>query len=387
MKRPRVAILFDFEEEKWPSMQLVGEMLVNHLESGYSDAWSVASMCPPMRFRLARAPLLANLGFKLDRVVNRFWDYPRWVRPQRRDFDVFHVVDHSYAQLVHELPASRTIVSCHDLDVFRCLFEAERLRYSMPLKAMAKRILAGLRKAARVTCDSAATRDELVARGLMAANRVVVIPNGVHPSCSPDHDPAAESEATRLLGTRGGNVIEILHVGSTVKRKRIDVLLKVFALVRQEFPQARLVRVGGSFTAEQLKLVERLGIGESVVVLPFLDRRVLAAVYRRAALVLQPSEREGFGLPVIEAMACGTPVVASDLPVLRETGGHSATNYCPVGDVGSWSASVVKLLYERRDDPDRWSVRRLAAITYASKFSWAAYTKQVVALYHQLLDS
>src|SRR5262249_5012302 len=335
MKRPRVAILFDFEEEKWPSMQLVGEMLVNHLGSGYSDVWSVASMCPPMRFRLARAPLVANVGFKLDRVVNRFWDYPRWVRRRKRDFDVFHVVDHSYAQLVHELPASRTMVSCHDLDVFRCLFEAERLRYSMLLKAMAKRILAGLHKAARVTCVSAATRDELVARGLVAANRVVVIPNGVHPSCSPDHDPAAESEATGLLGTGGGNVIEILHVGSTVKRKRIDVLLKVFALVRKEFPQARLVRVGGSFTAEQLKLVERLGIGESVVVLPFLDRRVLAAVYRRAALAMQPSEREGFGLPVIEAIACGTPVVASALEVLRETGGHLATTYCPVGAVGS----------------------------------------------------
>jgi glycosyltransferase involved in cell wall biosynthesis len=86
-------------------------------------------------------------------------------------------------------------------------------------------------------------------------------------------------------------------------------------------------------------------------------------------------------------MACGTPVVASDLPVLRETGGHLATTYCPVGDVGSWSASVVKMLYERRDDPDRWSARRLAGIAHASKFSWAAYTKQVVALYHQLLDS
>jgi glycosyltransferase involved in cell wall biosynthesis len=189
-----------------------------------------------------------------------------------------------------------------------------------------------------------------------------------------------------LLGTGGGNVIDILHVGSTVKRKRIEVLLNVFGAVLKDFPQARLVRVGGAFTSEQLKLIKRLEIGDSVIVLPFLDRRVLAAVYRRAALALQPSEREGFGLPVIEAMACGTPVVASDLPVLRETGGHVAT-YCPVGDVLSWSASVVKMLYARRDDPDGWSARRAAGITHASKFSWAAYTDQVVSLYHELLDS
>ena len=69
-----------------------------------------------------------------------------------------------------------------------------------------------------------------------------------------------------------------------------------------------------------------------MTVLPFVDRRVLAAVYRRVALLLQTSDREGFGLPVAEAMTCGTPVVASDLPALREVGGPAAT-YCPVGDV------------------------------------------------------
>ena len=67
--------------------------------------------------------------------------------------------------------------------------------------------------------------------------------------------------------------------------------------------------------------------------LPFLDRATLAAVYRRSALVLLPSEREGFGLPVLEALACGTPVVASDIDALREVGGD-AVRYCPAEDVG-----------------------------------------------------
>ena len=100
----------------------------------------------------------------------------------------------------------------------------------------------------------------------------------------------------------------------------------------------------------------RLGLEPHIIVLPFLERRVLAAVYRRAAVVLQPSDREGFGLPVAEAMACGTPVVASDLPPLREVGGAMAS-YCPVGDVEAWTSTVSELLDERSTPSTRTGAR------------------------------
>ena len=74
-----------------------------------------------------------------------------------------------------------------------------------------------------------------------------------------------------------------------------------------------------------------------------LTRAELAEVYRRAAVVLVPSEAEGFGLPVIEALACGAAVVASDIPALREAGGPAAV-YAPVGDVGAWADAVAKVL-------------------------------------------
>ena len=106
---------------------------------------------------------------------------------------------------------------------------------------------------------------------------------------------------------------DLLHVGSTIPRKRIDVLLEVVAAVRRAEPGARLLKAGGSLTAEQERLARSLGLADAVVTLPFLTRRTLAALYRRAAVVLQPSEAEGFGLPVAEALACGVPIVASDL--------------------------------------------------------------------------
>ena len=81
--------------------------------------------------------------------------------------------------------------------------------------------------------------------------------------------------------------------------------------------------------------MRELGLTDAIVVLPMLDRATLAAVYRRSALLLMPSEREGFGLPVLEALACGTPVVASDIEALREVGGFAAS-YCPVEGIEDW---------------------------------------------------
>ena len=178
--------------------------------------------------------------------------------------------------------------------------------------------------------------------------------------------------------------LDILHVGSTIPRKRIDVLLDTFAAVRRRHPDARLLRVGGPLTTEQAQQAERLGVADAIVALPFLDRRTLAAVYRRAALVLQPSEREGFGLPVIEALACGTPVVASDIPPLREAGGLAAT-YCRTADLDAWTAAVHALVDERADDPVAWAQRRTSALAHARRFTLAAHARAMTAVYAGVL--
>jgi glycosyltransferase involved in cell wall biosynthesis len=392
---PGIAIVCDLLEENWPSMDLVADMLFDHLQRDYSDVLEATRICPAMRRRLTsqkseeirqRSAVRSQSAklFNADRVLNRFWDYPRFVRLLKSEFDLFHVVDHSYGQLLHELPPERTIITCHDLDTFQCLLNPTEEPRSIFFRKMMSRTLSGFRQAARVTCDSVATLDGLLAHGLVAPERAVVIPNGVHPSCSPEADLIADAEAIRLLGQADPAAVDLLHVGSTIPRKRIDVLLRIFAAVRKEFPGARLIRVGGLFTSEQMKLANELGIAGAIVVLPPVDRNLLAAVYRRAAVVLLPSEREGFGLPVVEAMACGTAVMASDLPVLREVGGDAAL-YCPVGNISSWTENATQLLLQREEQSQAWSDRRDAGIAQASKFSWAEYAKKMVALYQELL--
>lgn len=372
----RVAILCDFAEERWLSMDLVGDMLYANLREHFADRF----LCTLIRPRLPFAGSKPSMALRL---FGRFVHYPREIRQIRRQFDLFHIVDHSYAHLGHELPPERTVVTCHDIDAFRCLLQPGT-RHSWAHRLTARRVLAGLQRAAYLTCDSGATRADILKHDLFPAERLSVVHNGVHPALSAEPEEQADAELSRLIGRAPGVATELIHVGSTIPRKRIDTLLNVLSRVRQQRPGIRLLRVGGAFTPQQRQLAQSLGILGSIDVLPQLEERLLAAAYRRSALLLQTSEAEGFGLPVIEAMACGTPVIASDIAVLREVGG-SFTVYCAVGDTERFSDSVVRLLAEREHHPDAWNTRRANCLTQSSQFSWSRYAEKMVEIYDRVL--
>ena len=141
----RVGIICDLTEENWPSMDLVGDMLSHYLGTGHSDEIVVEQLRPPMRRRLSRIALpgAARSAWNADRLFNRFIDYPRWLCRQADRFDLFHIIDHSYSQLVNVLPRDRTIVTCHDLDTFRCLIEPSRDPRPRWFRSMAKKTLNG----------------------------------------------------------------------------------------------------------------------------------------------------------------------------------------------------------------------------------------------------
>lgn len=382
----RVGLICDFLEEGWPSMDLIGDMLYAKFSGGQADATlEVEQLRPAMRRRFSGIPVLGASGVfnNADRLLNRFHDYPDWLKRRVSAFDLFHIVDHSYSQLIASLPAQRTVVTCHDLDTFRCLLEPERDRRPRWFRAMAAKILDGFRRAAHVIAVSEATRDELLHHRLIPGERITVVSNGVHPSCRPGPDPAADRAADKLLDAPGGTPW-LLNVGNTLPRKRLDVLVRVFAAVHRAKPETRLVRVGG-LTAEQLQLARQLNVQDAILCLPRQDRDVLAAIYRRAALLVHTAEAEGFGLPLVEAMACGCPVAASDVAVLREVGGP-ATEYFPVADVQAWAQGVLGLLQERSLNAVKWPARRDRAIAWSTRFSWAENARQTARIYRQVLD-
>ncbi len=369
----KLGIFSDYAEEGWPSMDLTAELLHDALARGAVPGLASHFVRPAFRARLSRVFGAGKWMWNGDRLLNRMWDYPRLVAARAPDLDLYHVADHSYAHLVHSLPPHRTGVYCHDIDLFRSLARPE-LRPAW-FRRMARYVADGMAKASVVFHSTMAVRAEIVRDGLCDPARLVHAPYGIAPEFVPqskisDRMPFVPvPPQTRFL----------LHVSSCIPRKRVDVLLDLFAELRRADPELRLVQIGGEWSAQQRAQIEWHRMGGAIQQHRGLSRAQIADLYQRAQLVLLPSEAEGFGLPVLEALACGTTVVASDLPVLREVGGE-ATIYLPAGDVASWAAAVARLLQAPASAPNA-----AARAAQAAKFSWTAHAKIIGEAYLRLL--
>ena len=374
----KVCLIADMLEEHFPSMDLFPEML-NEFLPRVDCGITTEVFRLPLRKRFARV-----LGFRLatsaDRILGRQLDY-RVALAKHSGADIYHVLDHSYAGVVNSLPASRTVVTCHDRDTFRVLRPGGWTLRAPVLRPLARITYRGLKSAARIVCDSQTIERELVEQEGFPREKISVIPPGVHPALLRETERETIRRVDNLLGPRQGP--ELLHVGSTVQRKRIDTLLHTLAGVRQRLPNARLIRLGGPFTPEQSRLLSELDLEDAVTVLPFLDRAGVAAVYRRADLVVVTSEREGFGLPLIESLSTGTPVLARHGATVAEVGG-TAVEYVHGDDPQKWTAAVIDLLSQKESSPSKWRARSEEGLAHSRQFTWEGHARQLAELYRTI---
>jgi glycosyltransferase involved in cell wall biosynthesis len=363
----KIAWLADYREEGWFSMDRVADALSQEKASWNPD-WQTAVWRPSYQ----RYPLFhvgGRWGRNLERFANRYFHFPRWLRAQKTQADVFHILDHSYAHLAHELPPQKTIVTCHDTDAFRSLRLEEAEVRPWWFRKMSRRVLTGLQRATLIICDSAATQEALRTEHGFPSDRLRVIPLGV--------EPVFFAEAATWEKPRSD--IGLLHVGSTIPRKRIELLLEIFAGIRRHYPQATLTRVGGDFTQAQRERAQALGVLEAIVVQPTLSNEVLAQFYARATLTLLPSAREGFGFPILESLAGGTRVLASDLPVLRELDGPGV-GYVAGDDPEVWIGALLKTLGEPRPTREE----RMGFQAWARQFTWLECAKKLQLVYDEI---
>ncbi|MFN0151005.1 MAG: glycosyltransferase family 4 protein [bacterium] len=218
-------------------------------------------------------------------------------------------------------------------------------------------------RAARFVTVSDSSRDELTRRGI-PAERVSLVMNAVDADI---YRAASPDEKTRDL---------IVYVGRLKKYKRIDLLIRAMKRVVAARPAARLVVVGEGDRRPALEALARdLQLNGSVEFTGFVGSDKKVELLRRAALSANPSPKEGWGVTVIEANACGTPVIASDVPGLRDAVVDGQTGrLIPFGAEQRLASEIVELL---EDDTER---ARLAggAVAWARRFSWDASAEAMI---------
>lgn len=286
--------------------------------------------------------------------------------------ELFHATEH----LLPPFARVPTVLTVHDLiferfPEYHKLLNYRYLKAAMPLYC---------RRATAIIAVSEATRADLVACYGLDPARITVIPEAAAPGFGA---PPAERvrEVSRQYGLPERYV---LSVGTLEPRKNLVGLLRACEPLVADGVLDGVVLVGGRgwLYDDLFAYLEALPWRDRVVLTGYFPDADLPALYAGAAVTAQPSLYEGFGLPVLEAMACGSPVCASNSSSLPEVGGDVARYFDP-HDVGGMTAALREVL----EDTDLRADLRRRGLERAAQFSWRSTAERTVALYERVLGS
>jgi glycosyltransferase involved in cell wall biosynthesis len=383
----RVLLVPDLPSERWLSIDRYASRLAAHLPRAAPDlGFALASPVGRLTFDERPLPLRPygdresaepSLARQILRYVQRYVRYPAQVRLQPAD--VFHVLDHTYAHLVRVAGGIPTVVTVHDLlPVLLVRRRVRRLR-ERARNVLLRYALTGLRRANAWIVGTEWLRGELAA-WLGGDSGIHVVPYGVDDAFF-DPPPADEPRAAVRAGLGiPEDSFLLLHVGSVVERKNVPAVFAALQGLRQRGVAAWLLQVGGPFTGRQRKELARRGLKDAVVQVPDAPERQLRAAYHASDVLLFPSHYEGFGLPLLEAMASGLPVVTSGAGALAEVAGDAAI-VVPSRDPERYVDAVIRLA----EDPALADDLRARGRTRASQFRWAETARRTADVYRSLL--
>ena len=319
---------------------------------------------------------MRRFAFGLEREpLYRSWHEQHRPAPQTVTGEVDVV--HAPGPAVPPHGSARLVATIHDLAPLR--FPE---RYSPTARVTLKRgALTAARDAGIIVCPSRSTAMEVEALLDVDPARIRVVPHGVQHL---GEGEPSESEVRAVLDGLGVTRPYLLWVGTQEERKNVHAVLDAFAQVAPGHPDLRLVLHGpsGWLGAEVAEGIGRRGISERTVVSEgSVSERDLAALYTGAFAFVFPSLYEGFGLPVLEAMACGAPVITSNQSALPECVGDAGLTVDPL-DHDALAAAIESVLADdhlRKDLGERGRAR-------AAGFTWAETARRTWAVYEELAE-
>jgi glycosyltransferase involved in cell wall biosynthesis len=360
------------------SMDVYADNLVAELKELRPD-WEILEIAPqPWSKNLEN---LWRTGNPIRKYYERFYHHPKAVK--QVDADLFHIIDHSDAHIAYGLKkiGKPVVVTCHDLVQF-IYPEIMKNQARFPAFSLAvwQYCVKGITLADRTIAVSSNTAQDVAHWLNVTPDKIAVVPNGVDTVFDlVDKKTVADWKQQH---TKSPDEICLLHVGSNQHRKNIETVLKVIKAIAEQDIPVRLWKVGGDFHPEQEQYIAANNLGEHITLASNPEQEALINFYNAADVLVAPSLYEGFGLTVLEAMACGTPTITSNVSSIPEVAGDAAVLVDPT-DVVAITEAVLRInrdLAFRQDLIDRGLAR-------VKEFSWKKTAEQTAQLYEQVVKS
>lgn len=310
-----------------------------------------------------------------ERWLYRIWYRARLPIPVQwftGALDLFHSPDFVLPPTSNEIP---TLLTVHDLSF---LYYPET--FPTVLVDYLNRVVPwSVERAGHILADSKATKRDLLSQWGVPARKVTVLYSGVSEHFQPNEDQEAVSAVRAKYGL--AQYPYVVAVGTVQPRKNYEMLIRAFRPLVSRLPHRLALAGGRGWLDEGLKReVARQGLEERVIFTGFVADVDLPALYSGASLLVFPSLYEGFGLPIVEAMACGLPCLISNASSLPEVGGDAAVQLAP-HDESAWSEAMLEILMS----DDQRAAMSAAGLLQAREFSWKKAAERLLQVYNELL--
>lgn len=355
------------------SMDVYADGIISGLKTVRPD-WEIVDLKPESIDRRSR-----SLALRIKKYYERFWRFPQQVTQQTAD--IFHIIDPSEAHITYWLKNKNknVVVTCHDLIN---IYYKDNLKNSVELpfisRAMWLHAIKGMKKADSVVAVSSMTAKDTTEILDIQPKFISVIPNAVNKIYQPL--PKQKSESFRHKQGISSETLCLLNVGSNHPRKNIFNVLKAINILKTKSLSFHFWKVGTDFSEEQKAYIQAQGLENHISYLGKPNKEDLPEIYNAADMLIAPSLHEGFGMTLLEAMACGTPVITSKVSAMPEVVGDAGVLVEPTNPQSI--ADAISDLYHNCEYYEQLVKKGQLR---AKLFTWEKTAEQIAQTYEKLV--
>ena len=297
----------------------------------------------------------------IDYISKRYFLYPYYSHLHTKNSKkntVFQIHFQFLADLALFLDIRKTIITCHDIFNF-----LQKKELKNPIITQKYAIL-GLKKCRFIIAISKFTKNELAYKLNIPKDKIIVIKSAVNQEM---FRPISENEIS-MIKPLYPDYKKLIYVGNESLRKNFITLLKAFYIIKKKYKKIKLIRVGAP---RYSRFISNLGLEKDIIYLENISNERLREIHNLCDYYVFPSLYEGFGFPGLEAASCGTPVICSDIPVLREIF-KDFPFYFPPKDY----KTLAKIIIENINNEDLKKDMSNKGLNVVKNYSWKKSAEQ-----------